>query len=328
MRTNIQPLFDEFKLHATDDYVFRGFSGRIRQLVIQGVDTPTKATWVAEFIQELTARMRKCEYIVSLRPEPWFPKVPSHIRFGIYVVINQGVIPVDDLDQSGLAEWHALEGRHFATAAAFLAMSSDRPADSPVPQSSAPQSSAADYSAPQSSAPQSSAPQSSAIRTSVGKALCWNDRPIKCFNAPVKAIGHLHVNYLSRWVEFAWVKNGVIVPLARIHCFIGSSYLSITDPSTMSALERTASGHELNAVTLCVTGTMEHALRKQLPYDGFDLYVHDVNPGEMLVNNTEDDIVVCRDHSTGYYYKAEPGRCIEPLNGKVVCSEPVLQFAK
>jgi hypothetical protein len=316
MRTNIQPLFDEFKLHATDDYVFRGFSGRIRQLVIQGVDTPTKAAWVAEFVQELTARMRKCEYTVSLRPEPWFPKVPSHIRFGIYVVINQGVIPVDDLDQSELAEWHALEGRQFATAAAFLAMSSDRPAD-PV----------------QGDAPQSPAPP----RTSVGKLLCWNDRSVTCFRvesrwdvSPLAFIRRIDMTCLSQAVEIACVIKGNFIPLANI----GPYKIIVHDAVNTHGLNDTHVD-----VIMCIAGTVESELLGQLPAK-FNLYEHVLEVGHQLVNNTEDVVVVCESGakfvSVGmarsfHCRTVHPGGIVgdaEYHRETVVCSEPVLQFAK
>lgn len=334
MRTNIHTLFDEFKLHATDDYVFRGFSGRIRQLVIQGVDTPTKAAWVAEFVQELTARMRKCEYTVSLRPEPWFPKVPSHIRFGIYVVINQGVIPVDDLDQSDLTEWHALEGRQFATAAAFLALSSDRPADpvqSFATKSPAPQSSAADCSAPESSATQSSAPQvTESPRTSVGKLLCWNHRSVTCFLGSFDMIRRINTGCLTQSVKLAWVHNDKFVPLATI----GTNMSIVHDIYTSKMGKK-------EDVIMCIAGTLEPALCAQLPPHMFDLYEHTVLHGDELVNNTGDDIVVCESGDRlvaagvfrSYFYRVvTPGSTVCSLMwGKektVVCSEPVLQFAK
>lgn len=316
MRTNTRTLFDEFKLHATDDYVFRGFSGRIRQLIIQGVDTPTKAAWVAEFVQELTARMHKCEYKVSLRPEPWFPKVPSHIRVSMYVVINQGVIPVDDLDQSGLAEWHALEGRYFATAAAFLALSSDRPAESV----------------------QGDAPQSlTAPRTSVGKLLCWNDRSVTCFavasrwdTSPLGFIRDIDTTCLTQSVEIAGLLKGKFTPLATI----GPHTIIVHD------VENT---FELNKpyvdVIMCIAGAVETELSRQLPRK-FNLYEHTVENGRQLVNNTEDDVVVCvhgvRQVCVGtvlplYCLKVKPGGTVGGAafgKGTVVCSEPVLQFAK
>lgn len=309
MRTNIQPLFDEFKLHATADYVFRRFSGCIRQLIIQGVDTPTKAAWVAEFVQELTARMRKCEYKVFLRPEPWFPKVPSLYPYHIYVVINQGVIPVDDLDQSELAEWHALEGRHFATAAAFLALSSDRPAESV----------------------QGNAPQPiQTPRTSVGKLLCWDGRSVTCFLGSPDMIRRINTGCLTQSVEFALVHNGKFVPLATI----GPNKTFMHHADTLKKL-----GDPRDV--MCIAGTLEPALCAQIPGYKFDLYEHTVEQGDKLVNGTNDDIVVCKSTvrqlgpgiiRTCHYHMVTPGGtvCSSEWSKEetVVCSEPVLQFAK
>lgn len=332
MRTNIQPLFDEFKLHATDD-VFRGFSGRISQLIIQGVDTPTKAAWVAEFVQELTARMRKCEHTVCLRPEAWFPKVPSLYPYNIYVVINQGVIPVDDLDQSGLAEWHALEGRQFATAAAFLALSSGRPAE--TAQGAAPQTPTADSAAPQSSAPP---------RTSVGKALCWNGRSVTCFLVPSRwdisplgFIRRIDTSCLTKAVEIAGVLKGKIILLATI----GPHSTIVHDvDNTLKKLGDTRD------VIMCIADTLEPALRVQLPGHMFDLYEHTVKQGDELVNGTNDDIVVskCTVRQLGpgiirtcHYHMVTPGGTVCSVQWSkeqwsteetVVCSEPVLLFAK
>lgn len=81
---------------------------------------------------------------------------------------------------------------------------------------------------------------------------------------------------------------------------------------------------------MCVKGDLDPALHKQLPWykHKFELYEHTVEKGDMLINNTDDNIVVCRGDATGHIFCAKPGKCIEPLDGKVVCSEPVLQFAK
>jgi hypothetical protein len=318
MRTNIQTLFDEFKLHTHDDYVFRGFSGRIRQLIIQGVDTPTKAAWVAEFINELTARMRKCEYTVILRPEPWFPQVPSHIKYGIYVVVNQGVVPVDDLYQSGLAEWHAFEDRQFATATAFLALSSDRPTERPTCEGPTESS-----TTPIPTTESPAATSSMTPRTSVGKMLCWNGRSVTCFNASIWRVMDLNTSYLTECVDFAWMCNGEFIPLASIKLCKDGLIVCIDGPVPIGPFPVKDNQH----ITMCIAGTLEPALCDQLPPYKFDLYEHTVGNVDMLVNNTDDNIVVCRDNLTGYYYTAEPGRRIEPLNGKVVCSEPVLQFA-
>jgi len=313
MRTTIQTLFDEFKLHTHDDYVYRGFSGRIRQLIIQGVDTPTKAAWVAEFIQELTARMRKCEYTVTLRPEPWFPQVPSHIRYGIYVVVNQGVLPVDDLDQSGVAEWHAFEDRQFATATAFLALSSDRPAESPT-----------EIPTGQSPAAESPAP----LRTSVGKLLCWDGRSVTCFVESTNMIRGISTAYLTRAVDFAWVHDGKFIPLATVApckpiTYLDNPFTKLNNPKN---------------VVMCVAGTLEPALCAQLPVYKFDLYKHTVEQGDELVNSTDDDVVVCKDSVrqmgpgcvlTAYYHMVTPGNTVRSATRSkkvVVCSEPVLQL--
>lgn len=285
----------DFLLHTCPkDPVFHGFSGRVRQLVLQGVDTATQADWVASFLAELRVHMRKCEFQVVERPEPWFPTAPGAptARY-LYVIVNKGVKSVDDVDASSTWVWHVLEDRQFATQQAFLTMSTDRPVARP---------------------------------TSVGRLMTWDGSSVVFFNMRAKALARLNTANVTSCVQFGWVVDGVVVSLVSV-C-IGAAMqrvLRVDNPPVLMLLERGHADGQL--ITVCMRGVADDALRAQLPCDTFDLYMHEVPDNGALVNTTDDDVVVCHTQFCKNYYMCNPGGAIRARGGRVVCSEGVLACA-